>query len=314
MRAVAIQEFGGPEKLKLTDLPRPKAGRGEILVRVLAAGVNPVDWKIREGYLKDLLPHSFPLVPGWDVAGIVDEIGEGASRFRKGDKVWAYARKPVVQWGTHAEYVALPETSAAILPPKLLFEEAASVPLAALTAHQTWLKAGLRAGEEVLIHGAAGGVGHFAVQLARNLGARVIGTAGTANQEFVLGCGAAGAIDYTREDFREALRRLCPEGVDVVLDSVGGDTLTRSFEVLKPGGRLVSIVERPDAGVAARRGVRAEYVFVEPSGEQLEMLTGLVSRGKLRPHVSKIYPLRDVAQAQRESQAGHVRGKLVLAL
>ena len=314
MRAVAIKEFGGPEKLKVMDLPRPKPARGEILVRVLAAGVNPVDWKIREGYLKDLLPHSFPLVPGWDVAGIVDEIGEGAARFRKGDKVWAYARKPVVQWGTNAEFVVLCEASAAILPSKLLFEEAASVPLAALTAHQAWLKAGLRAGEDVLIHAAAGGVGHFAVQLARNLGAKVFGTAGTTNQEFVLGCGATGAIDYTREDFREALRRLCPEGVDVVLDSVGGDTLVRSFEVLKPGGRLVSIVERPDGAEAARRGVRAEYVFVEPSGEQLEMLTGRVSRGKLRTHVSRIYPLQDVAQAQRESQAGHVRGKLVLAL
>lgn len=314
MRAIAIESFGGPEKLKLMGLPRPKPGKGEILVRVVAAGVNPVDWKIREGSYKGLFPHVFPVIPGWDVAGVVEELGDGAARFRKGDKVWAYARKPVVQWGTYAEYVTLTETSAAAVPSKLLFEEAASVPLAALTALQATEKAGVRTGMTVLIHAAAGGVGHFAVQLARNLGAKVFGTAGPANQEFVLGLGAEGVIDYTREDFREALRRLSPEGVDAVLDAVGADTLSRSFDVLKPGGRLVSIVEQPDASEARQRGVRVESLFVEPNGEQLAMLAGLVGRGKLRTHVSRIYPLARAADAQRESQTGHVRGKLVLAL
>jgi NADPH2:quinone reductase len=313
MRAMAIEEFGGPDRVKPMTLSRPKPTRGQILIRVVAAGVNPVDWKIRDGLLRDALPHAFPIILGWDVAGIVDELGEGASRFRKGDKVWAYARKPVIQWGTWAEFVAVPETSASILPPRLLFEEAASVPLAALTAHQGLAKAGVRSGETVLVHAAAGGVGHFAVQLARNLGAKVYGTAGTSNQEFVLGLGADGALDYTREDFREALRRFSPEGVHVVLDCVGGDALVRSFDVLRPGGRVVSIVD-PQVGAHAPAGFRADYVFVEPSGDQLEALAGLFPRQKLRTHVSKIYPLREAAQALTESQAGHVRGKLVLAL
>jgi len=279
----------------------------------VAVGVNPVDWKIREGALRDVLPHSFPIILGWDVAGIVDELGEGTSRLRKGDKVFACARKAVVQWGTWAEFVAVAETSAAILPPRLLFEEAASVPLAALTAHQALARASVRPGDTVLVHAAAGGVGHFAVQLARGIGARVYGTAGTTNQEFVLGLGAAGAIDYTREDFREALRRFCPEGVDVVLDCVGGETLARSFDALRPLGRLVSIVD-PNVAALAPAGIRAEFFFVEPSGEQLEGIAGLFSRQKLTTHVSKIYPLREAAQALAASQAGHVRGKLVMAL
>ena len=314
MRAIAIKEFGGADKLRAMDLPRPKAGKGEVLVRVVAAGVNPVDWKIREGYLKEMLPHAFPLVPGWDVAGVVEELGEGVSRFRRGEKVWAYARKATVQWGTYAEYVAVAESSASLMPVKLLFEEAATVPLAALTAYQALQKGGVRSGGTVLVHAAAGGVGHFAVQLAKNAGARVLGTAGTANQEFVLSLGAAETIDYTREDFREAVRRTCPKGVDLVLDAVGGDTLAASFEVVRPGGKLVGIVDRPDAQAAEKRGVHASYVFVEPNAEQLEQLAALVDRKKLRTHVQKIFPLFEAAEAQGVSETGHVRGKLALAL
>jgi NADPH2:quinone reductase len=272
-----------------------------------------VDWKICAGYLKASIPHKFPLVLGWDVAGIVEEIGEGTSRFRKGDKVWAYARKPVVQWGTFAEYVAVPSASAAAIPPRLLFEEAASVPLAALTAHQALARAGVGSGASVLVHAAAGGVGHFAVQLGKNLGARVLGTAGTSNQPLVLGLGADGVIDYTREDFREAVRRLEPAGVDVVLDCVGGDTLVRSFEIVKPGGAVVSIVE-PHATPPAGSSARFDYLFVEPSGEQLEFLGSLFPRGKLKTQVSRISPLRDAPAALEESRRGHVSGKLVLAL
>jgi len=314
VRSVAIQEFGGPEKVKLSDRPRPKPGRGEVLIHTVAASVNPIDWKIREGLLKDVVPHAFPIVLGCDVAGIVEELGEGVARLRKGDKVWAYARKPVVQWGTWAEYVAVPETSAALLPPRLLFEEAAAVPCAALTAYQALRKGGLKSGDVVLVHGAAGGVGHFAVQFARNAGAKVLGSAGPINQEFVLGMGATSAIDYTREDLRETVKRLAPEGVSLVLDCVGGETLQQSFGVLGSGGRLVSIVERPSQEEAARLGVRADLVLAEPSAELLELFAGLAPRGKLKPHVSKIHPLADAAKALEESRAGHVRGKLVLAL
>ncbi len=315
MRAIAIEEFGGPEKLEPMNLPEPHAGPGEVVVRAVAAGVNPVDWKIRQGYLEKRLPHVFPVVPGWDVAGTVEEIGDGITRFRKGERVFAYARKPVVQWGTYAELVALPETSVAVMPSKLLFEEAAAVPLAALTAYQAMFgPGGFGSGAVVLIHAGAGGVGHFAVQLAKNAGARVLATAGTANQEFILGLGAESAIDYTREDWSEAVDRLSPDGVDFVLDTIGGETQRLSFDVLKPGGRLVSIVGLPDPALAQKRGVEAGYHFVEPSASQLATLAELCDKGKLKPNVQRIFPLADAAEAQKLSEAGHVRGKLVLAL
>jgi NADPH2:quinone reductase len=313
MRAMAIEAFGGADRLRPMALPRPRAGRGEILIRVVAAGVNPVDWKIREGQLRDQFPHQFPLVPGWDAAGVVEEIGEGAAGFRKGDRVWAYARKPTVQWGCYAEYVAVPEAAVALMPARLLFEEAAAVPLAALTAHQCLThrpEAG--PGRSVLIHAAAGGVGHFAVQLAKIAGARVVGTASGAHRAFVLALGADADIDHTAEDFREAAKRLGPGGFDLVLDAVGGDTLARSYGLVKPGGRLVSIVGPPDAAAAASAGITAHFLFVEPDGEQLRQLARLVDQKKLAPHVQKIYPLAEAAEAQRASEAGHVGGKLVL--
>jgi NADPH2:quinone reductase len=314
MRAVTIESFGGPERLRLADVPRPRPARDEVLVRTVAAGVNPVDWKIREGFLADRLPHAFPLVLGWDVAGVVEEIGEATSRFRKGDRVWAYARKPTVQWGTYAEFVAVREDHAALMPTRLLFEEAAAVPLAALTAYQALFGRGrVESGTSVLIHAAAGGVGHFAVQLAAAAGARVYGTASSANHPFILELGAIGAIDYTREDFRDGVRRMCAEGVDVVLDAVGGDTRQRSYDIMKKGARLISIVGEPDAADAARRGLRAEWLFVEPNGGQLSLLAREADRGRLRAR-SRIFPLAEAARAHADSQAGHVCGKLVLTL
>ncbi len=315
MRSMAIEDFGDLDRLKPMDLPRPKPARGELLVRVVAAGVNPVDWNIVEGRLEGVLPHAFPLIPGWDVAGVIEELGEGTGRFRRGERVWAYARKPVVQWGCYAEYAALPEASVALMPTGLLFEEAAGVPLAALTAYQALLgKASPGQGRIVLVHAAAGGVGHFAVQLGRNAGARVLGTARATNHPFVLGLGAEAAIDYTQEDVRDAVRRHAPDGVDVVLDCVGGPALQASFDVLKTGGRLVSIVERPDPAACEAHRVSGDFVFVEPSGEQLKHLSSLVERGKLKPHISRILPLGEAAAALAESRAGHVRGKLVLAV
>lgn len=296
---MALERFGGPEVLEAMELPDPVPGPGEVLVQVVAAGVNPVDWKIREGLLQDAFPHRFPLVPGWEVAGKVEQLGPGVSRLRRGERVWAYARMPVIQWGAYAELIVLPETSVAPMPGKLLFEEAAAVPLAGLTAWQSLMLAGdVGPGSTVLVLGAAGGVGHLAVQLARQAGARVVGTAGPRNREFVLGLGAEDVVDYTRDDVVSTVRRWHPQGVDVVLDTVGGEAQAVGLDALKTGGRLVSL----------------DKVFVEPSVEQLRSLAALVERGRLRPHVSTIYPLEQAAQAQRESQAGHVRGKLVLAL
>ncbi len=315
MRAIAIDRFGGADTLSARDLPRPAPAAGEILVRVVAAGVNPVDWKIREGLLQGMLPHAFPLIPGWDVAGVVEELGPGVTRFRKGEKVWAYARKPTVQHGCYAELVALPEAQAATMPTKLLFEEAAAVPLAALTAMQALsMVSGLGGQHRVLIHGGAGGVGHFALQLARNAGARAIATAGPANQAFLAQLGASTAIDYTAQDFAAVVAAQAPDGVDLVLDTVGGDTLERSYPLVKAGGSLVSIVEEPDPSKLRAPGARARFHFVEPDAAQLDALRAAADANRLRPSVQRIFPLAGAADAQELSRAGHVRGKLVLNL
>lgn len=315
MRTMAISDFGGPEVLRAVDLPRPGPRRGEVLVRVVAAGVDPIDCRIRAGRLRDRLPHAFPLVPGWDVAGVVEEFGEDTGRFRKGDRVWACARKPTVQWGCYAEYVVLEESGVALMPQKLLFEEAAACPVSALTAFQALFdRPGLGPDSTVLVHGAAGAAGHFAVQLARNAGARVLGSASAADQAFVLGLGATAAIDDAAEDFEEAARRHCPDGVDLVFDTIGGDTLRRSVDVLRRGGRLVSVVDPPDEGRARDRGLQAQFVSVRPDAERLGLLARQVDRGDLRAEVQKIHSLSDAAEAHRTVEQGHVRGKLVLNL
>jgi NADPH:quinone reductase len=314
MKAMAIHAFGGPEGLALTDLPRPKPERGELLVRTLAAGVNPVDWKIGEGRLSPAVPHGFPLIPGWDVAGVVEELGEGCQRFRKGDRVFAYARKPHIQWGTYAEYVAVAERHVALMPPSLLFEEAAAMPCAALTAQQALARAGLASGATLLVLNGSGGVGHFALQLARNAGARSMATTGPRNLEFVMSQGAEAAIDHTRDELSAAVEGRFPGGVDVVLDAIGGEPLAAALSVVKPGGVIVSVVDTIDLDAAKARGIRFEKTSSQPSGEQLAVFAALAGRKKLRPHVQKIFPLASAASALEESRAGHVRGKLVLAL
>jgi len=314
MRAMAIEGFGEPDQLRPMALPRPQADRGEVLIRVVAAGVARVDCLIREGKLDRHIPGTFPLIPGWDAAGVVEDFGAGATRFRKGHRVFACARKPRAQWGTYAEYVSVPTAAVAAMPAKLLFEEAASVPLAALAAQQCLDgPAPLAKDQTVLIHGAAGGVGHFAVQLAKLRGARVLTTAAGASQPFLIALGAQAAIDHD-EDFGAVLLKRCPEGVDLVVDLVGGETLARSYAVVKPGGRLVSLVEEPDMGAAQSAGITAQAQFVEPSGEQLEQLGRLFDRKQLRTHVQKIFPLAKAAEAHELLEERRVQGKLVLNL
>jgi NADPH2:quinone reductase len=315
MRAIAIERFGGPETLKLLDLPAPEPKAGEVLIQIVASGVNPVDWKIREGYLQKAIPHQFPLIPGWEAAGVIEAVGEGATRFRRGDSVYAYTRLPEVQRGTYAERIALPETMVAAKPKSLLFYEAAAVPLAGLTAWQALFRQpGIGPGTAVLIHAAAGGVGHLAVQFAKNAGATVFGTASKTNQVFIQELGVDHPIDYTTEDFREAVRRVRPAGVDVVLDCVGGDVLRKSFDVITRGGRLVTVTDPPDAAEAERRGIRAYFHFVEPNSEELARIGALADEGKVRPHVSALYPLPDAAKAQIHSREGRTRGKTVLVM
>ncbi len=315
MRAMAIEGFGEPDQLRPMALPRPRPDPGEILIRVVSAGVNRVDCLIRSGALRAHLPAKFPLVLGWDLAGVVEEFGAGAGRFRKGDRVWACARKPVAQWGSYAEYACVAEGSVAAMPARLLFEEAAAVPLPALAALQCLAAdPGLGPGRSVLIHAAGGGVGHFAVQLAKQRGAQVFGSGSSASQSFILGLGADVGIDYQKEDFREALRRHRPDGADLVIDLVGGETLARSYEIVKRGGLLISLAEEPDPAAAASRGLDARSRFVEPAGEQLDEIARLFDRNLLKAHVQKIYPLAKAADAHRLLEEGHVKGRLVLNL
>lgn len=315
MNAIYHEDFGPVDVLKYGDVPRPLPGKGEVVIRVRAAGVNPVDWKIREGLLKARMPHQFPIIPGWDVAGVIAEVGAGVSGVRKGDAVYAYARKPVIKDGCYAEFVSLPARQIAPKPPSLSFEEAAAIPLAALTAWQALFDAaGLGPGQVVVVHAAAGGVGGFAVQLAKWRGAEVIGTARPENHEYLRDLGADHVVDYTAGDWRDQILSRFPRGVDVVLDAVGGETQVRSAEVLRRGGTLVTILA-PQAETDAalrRRRAKLAYVFVAPNATQLRKLTALVERGRLRAHLAATLPLTDAAEAHRRSQGGHMRGKIVL--
>lgn len=312
MKAVSFDDFGGVEVLKYREHPKPSPGKGEVLIRIRAAGVNPVDWKIREGLLKTRLPHQFPVIPGWDVAGTIAALGPGCRRFKKGEAVYAYARKPVIKDGCYAEFVVLPEKQVARKPATLNFVQAASIPLAALTAWQCLFDAAdLQKGQTVLIHAGAGGVGGFAVQFAKWKGARVLATASAANHEYVRSLGADEVMDYTQTDFVEAVRAFAPKGVDVAYDTVGDDVQVRTVATVRKGGTLVSILAfRPETQAA--RGIQLRYVFVSPNAVQLAKLARLADSGKLKTHIAAQLPLEQAAEAHRMIRTGHTRGKIVL--
>ncbi|MBA2566618.1 MAG: NADP-dependent oxidoreductase [Thermoleophilaceae bacterium] len=315
MRAIAIEEFGGRDRLTEMDLPAPRVGPDSILVRIRAAGVNPVDYKLREGGLAEAFPHVFPVVPGWDVAGVVEQVGPAVTGFEPGDEVLAYCRKHFVGEGTYAEYVAIPEGFAAPRPDSLGMVEAAAVPLAGLTAWQALVEAvALRQDEAVLIHAAAGGVGSFAVQIAASVGARAVGTAREEKHGYLRDLGAADVIDYTKDDFVSASREMAADGFDVVFDTVGGDTLRRSVDALREGGRLVSIAEPPSPELLGERAIDGRYVFVRPDGEGLAELGRMLDDGRLRVPIEETFPLERAADAHERLEAGRVRGKLALTI
>jgi NADPH:quinone reductase-like Zn-dependent oxidoreductase len=306
MKAVRVHQYGGPEVLKYEEAPRPKPGPGEVLVRIRAAGVNPVDWKVREGHLKEALAYRMPFVPGWDVSGVVEATGPNVTQLATGDEVYGYPS--VVRDGTYAEYAVVPEAELALKPRSVDHVQAASVPMAALTAWQGLFDAGdLRTDQKVLIHGGAGGVGSFAIQLARWKGAFITATASGRNQEFLRNLGADLTIDYEKSRFD---RLVCD--VDLVFDTVGGDTLRRSWKVLKKGGILVSTVEAPDAALAQFHGIRAALVNTQAKPAQLAEIAALVDAGMVRPIVEAVFPLNEARHAQELSQTGHARGKIVL--
>lgn len=315
MKAIVMKGFGGTEALIWQEIPTPTPAPGEVLIRIRAAGVNPVDWKIGEGGLARLFPCAFPLIPGWDAAGTIAALGEDVSGFAEGDRVWSFCRKPVIQWGTYAEYVTMPAHAVALMPGSLSFSQASAIPLAGLTAWQSLFDvAQLRPGQTVLIHAAAGGVGSLAVPLAKWAGATVIATARTANHHYVRSLGADHIIDYTTDDFVTAVKALAPTGVDLAFGTVGGDVLTRSYDVVRAGGLLISITDKTDKVLAESRGIRVKYVFVKPDGPQLQRLAGLLDSKTLQPPEIMEIPLTQAAEAMELSKSGHVRGKITLTV
>jgi NADPH:quinone reductase-like Zn-dependent oxidoreductase len=308
MKAVPVHTYGGPEVLVYEEAPCPEVGTEDVLIRVFATSVNPFDWKVREGYLAAWMNHKLPLILGWDVSGVVQTVGSGVTNFSPGDQV--FARADVNLDGAYAEYIAVEASLVVPKPDSLDHIHAAAVPHAALAAwHSMFSAADLSSGQTMLIHGAAGGVGHFAVQFAKWRGAKVIGTASGNNLEFLHQLGVDEAIDYTTTRFDEVVR-----DVDVVLDTIGGEVLERCWVVLKPGGMLVSLVEAPSEETAIAYGVRQSFAGAQADAGILTQIAALVDSGQIKPTVSTILPLDEVRQAHELSQSMHTRGKIVLQI
>lgn len=304
MRAITYSRFGGPEVLELTEQPTPTVPPDSVLVRVRATSVNPVDYLVREGKLEGLMDAYFPVVPGWDVAGVVEQVGLDTPEYQVGDEVYGYVRTDVLHGGTTAELVAAPVRTLARKPTTASFEEAAALPLAGLTAYQSLRRLGVGEGDTVLIHNAAGGVGSFAVQIARALGARVIGTASPARHDYVRDLGGE-PVPYG-DGMVAAVRELVPDGVDVVLDLVGGGAVRSTPEVARDGVRVASIAD-PLVGE-----VGGFYPWVRPSTEDLTALAALVDEGRVRVEIQEVFDLERTADAHRLVAEGHTRGKVVI--
>jgi NADPH:quinone reductase-like Zn-dependent oxidoreductase len=333
MRAVLVDDFGGREVLRLGEIEPPPLRPGDVRVDIAAAGVNPLDAIVRAGFGKDIVPTEFPFVPGHDFAGTIAEAGAETSRFAVGDEVWGYHLTGLIKWGTYAESIVLPESFVGRKPRSIGFEEAAALPIPALTCLQLledWAK--IAAGETILIHAGAGGVGSIAVQLAKHRGLEVLTTASGRNHPYLRELGADHVIDYNWIDFREPVLAAHPDGVDVVLFTItivdddfdyGADTLRRSVDVLKDGGqidspsgsRLASIVNMEALGRELDdHDVNYKYVSCHPAGEQLEVVADLVDEGHIRPPRLTVMPLSEAQQAHQLIESKHVTGKVVLTV
>ncbi len=312
MKAAVIESFGRGVPVHIVDLPEPIPLDTQVQIAIKYAAVNPVDWKIHDGYLKTRLPHTFPIVLGWDAAGIVSKVGKNVRQFKIGDEVYAYCRKPMIQWGAYAEFVCVEASHVAHKPRNLSFAQSASIPLVGLTAWQSLFdQFALKKDKIILIHAGAGGVGGMAIQFAKNAGAYVITTASTKNHEYVKKLGADVSIDYAKENFVDRIRQQFPEGIDMVFDTVGGEECQKSFDVLKDQGRLVSICE---PSLVPQRHIRCFYVFVEPNSAELKCIADLLEQKKVFPLEIEEMPLESVEKALEKSRIGHVRGKIVLSL
>ena len=312
MKASYYNEFGELDNIKTGDLDKPEPAEGEVLIRIKAAGVNPVDAFVANGMLKDAISNEFPTIPGWDVAGVVEERGHSARRFNEGDEVYAYARRPVIKHGTFAEYISLPESYLAKRPQKISMEEAGGIPLVGLTAYQSIFDAGkMKEGQTLLILGASGGVGTLAIQLAKAHGIKVIGVASEKNHDYMKELGADVTIDYKDNHVGKAVASIEPDGVDMIFHCSRGDALDQVMEtgVLKENGHLISITNsNPDIS----DDINFQYVFVEPNSTQLQHMQELANDGKIKVHVSKTYSIEEAGQALKDVQTLHTRGKLVI--
>jgi len=306
MKAVVAHEYGAPEVLKFEDVPRPEPKENQALVRVIASSVNPADPLTLSGkYAREFGTH-LPLIPGYDIAGIVERTGAKVTKLKKGDAVYGYP----TFGGGWAEYVNVTEGEVAAKPKSLSFVEAAAVPLGALTAWQSLVTtAQLKARQTILIHGGSAGVGSFAVQIAKARGARVIATASSANQDLLKQLGADVTIDYNNFRFERVAR-----DVDAVLDPVGKDTLARSYDVVKKGGIIMSLVALPDRAELEKRGIHGAAISVHPDANDLAEIARLIDAGKIKPVVTRVLPLNDAIAAQQQAATHHTRGKIVLKI
>lgn len=308
MKAVRIHSYGGAEVLVYEDAPRPQPQAGEVLIHVHAAGVNPVDWKMREGRIGSSQTLDRPLILGMDVAGVVEEVGPGVTTLQRGQAVYGMAATS--RSGAYAEYAIADAEAIAPKPNSLNYVQAASVPVAAMTAWQALFdKGSLSTGQTVLIHAAAGGVGSFAVQLAKWKGAYVIGTTSATNSDFVRDLGADEVIDYQTVPFETVTHN-----VDVVLDAIGGDTRTRSWEVLKPNGTLVTLVRPAPEIPTSKPEAQGIAVVLQPKASLLSELSDLLDAGQVQTHIEQVLPLASVRQAHQLSQSGRTRGKVILQI
>ena len=306
MKAIVAHEYGGPNVLKYEDAPRPEPKENEVLVRVIACGVNPADPLIVSGKYAQQFGTHLPLIPGYDVAGVVEKTGAKVTKLKVGDGVYGYA----LFGGGWAEYAVLAEGETAIKPKSLTYVEAAAVPLAALTAWQALIDAAkLSAGQTVLIHGGSGGVGSFAIQIAKARSARVIATASTANQDLLKQLGADMAIDYTKIKFEDVAK-----DVDVVLDPIGRDTLARSYAVVKKGGFIATLVSRPDQAELDKHGIRGASIYSHPDSNELTEITTLIEAKKIKPIVTQVVPLAEAVKAEEQAETHHTRGKVVIKI
>ena len=310
MKAVRFHEYGGPEVLKVEDVPKPTPGPGEVLVKIYAASVNPIDWKLRSGMLKERMPVNLPMTIGRDFAGVVEAVGPGVAEFKPGDEV--YGTTPWGRDGTFAEYAVTVPAKLAPKPKSIDFVHAAGVPVAAAAAWHAvhGEDAGnIQRGQTVLVQGAAGGVGTYFVQFAKALGAKVIGKASGKNAEHLKSLGVDHVIDYTKEKFEDVVK-----GVDVIIDNVLGEVQKRSWKSLKPGGVLVSLSGPPSADLAKEHGARGVMASGAHGEARLGEISKLIDSGKIRPQVSEVLPLSEARRAHELSQTGHARGKIIIKI